>query len=101
MTPDRPSLARSLAATLMLLAALAAAVPPPPGAHDDRHPIEHVATVEASVGLTSLWTWAIIAWQALAMPSDICDDCNYPVDDGCKCVCYSGGYDPDDPACQF
>ena len=32
---------------------------------------------------------------------DICDDCNYPVDDGCKCVCYSGGYDPDDPACQF
>ena len=32
---------------------------------------------------------------------EICDDCNLDVDDGCKCVCYSGGYDPDDPACQF
>ena len=38
---------------------------------------------------------------AQMMGGDICDDCNHPVDDGCKCVCYSGGYDPNDPACQF
>lgn len=44
---------------------------------------------------------ALAAAQFMATPADICDDCNYPVDDGCKCVCYSGGYDPDDPACQF
>ena len=51
---------------------------------------------------TSLfYALALAALQALAGPSDICDDCNYPADNGCKCVCYSGGYDPDDPACQF
>ena len=40
---------------------------------------------------------ALTSWG----PAEICDDCNLPVDDGCRCVCYSGGYDPDDPACQF
>ena len=44
---------------------------------------------------------ALAAAQFMVGPADICDDCNYPVDDGCKCVCYSGGYDPNDPACQF
>jgi len=44
---------------------------------------------------------ALAAAQFLAGPTEYCQDCNLPVDDGCKCVCYSGGYDPDDPACQF
>ena len=44
---------------------------------------------------------ALAAAQLLAGPTEYCQDCNLPVDDGCKCVCYSGGYDPDDPACQF
>lgn len=84
----------------MLLAALASAVPPPAHAGDDHEPAT-VEFQEASLGLTSLWTWIAVAWDAMTGGGDICDDCNYPVDDGCKCVCYSGGYDPDDPACQF
>ena len=44
---------------------------------------------------------ALAAAQLVAGPTEYCMDCNLPVDDGCKCVCYSGGYDPDDPACQF
>jgi hypothetical protein len=89
--------------------------------HGDRHeaPVEssdHVDVQEASVatGLFSLWALAVSGWQAMT-GGDICDDCsrqagaaNLPVDDGCKCVCYSGGNrqvgeanDPDDPACQF
>ena len=103
MRPSPPrSVGRSVVATLLLLAALASAAPPTTHA-DDGHS-DAPATVEvhrAGVGITSLWTWAVVAWNALTGVSDICDDCNYPVDDGCKCVCYSGGYDPDDPACQF
>ena len=48
-----------------------------------------------------LYALALVAAQLTVGPADICDDCHYPVDDGCKCVCYSGGYDPNDPACQF
>ena len=43
---------------------------------------------------------ALAAAQLFAGPGEICGDCQLPPDDGCKCVCYSGGYDPTDPACQ-
>ncbi len=99
--------ARALAATLMLLAMIGSAVGGALPLHVDRHeaPVEssgHVDVQRASVatGLFSLWALAVSGWQAMT-GGDICDDCNLPVDDGCKCVCYSGGYDPDDPACQF
>ena len=99
--------ARGLAATLMLLAMLGSVVGGALPVHTDGHDASaetsaHVDVQEANVatGLFSLWALAVSGWNALT-GSDICDDCNLPVDDGCKCVCYSGGYDPDDPACQF
>lgn len=51
--------------------------------------------------LVTLLSIALAFGQALSGPVEICDDCQLPVDDGCRCVCYSGGYDPTDPACQF
>lgn len=49
---------------------------------------------------TSFFLTLALAFAQLT-GGEICQDCNLPPDDGCKCVCYSGGYDPDDPACQF
>lgn len=112
--PDRRKIvhqsptARALAATLMLLALLGSVVDALPlhaDADDHEELIESTGHVEvqeanAAAGLFALWTLVVAGWDAIAV-GDICDDCNLPVDDGCKCVCYSGGYDPDDPACQF
>ena len=98
----RHALARSMAHTLMLLALVGTALGPAlPQHHDDGH-AESVEVHEASLGsgLVALWALAVQGWHTLAAP-ELCDDCNLDVDDGCRCVCYSGGYDPDDPACQF
>ena len=107
--------ARALAATLMLLAMLGSVVGGALPVHTDGHDAlaetsAHVDVQEADVatGLFSLWALAVSGWNALA-GDDICGDCNLPADDGCKCVCTSGGGacpglrsgDPDDPACQF
>ena len=96
-----------MAATLMLLAMLGSVVGGALPARTDGHDASaetsaHLDVQEANVatGLFSLWALAVSGWNALA-GDDICGDCNLPADDGCKCVCYSGGYDPDDPACQF
>lgn len=93
--------AHRLAATLMLLALIGSALGGERPVHDDPHEAHAVAHQEASFvhGLHALYALALIGWQALA-GDDICGDCNLPADDGCRCVCYSGGYDPDDPACQ-
>ena len=95
--------------TLMLLALVGAALGPAFPAHQEGDGHEHAAvqTHEASLGggLVALWALAsarmhaLQGWNALRA-SDICDDCNLDVDDGCRCECYSGGYDPADPACQ-
>ena len=107
--------AQRMAATLMLLAMLGSVVGGALPVHTDGHDASaetsaHVDVQEANVatGLFSLWALAVSGWNALA-GDDICGDCNLPADDGCKCVCTSGGGacpglrsgDPDDPACQF
>jgi len=60
--------------------------------------LSHEATLVS--GIYPLYALALRGWEAL-VGDDICGDCNLPVDDGCRCECYSGGYDPNDPACQF
>ena len=105
----RGALVRTVARTLMLLALVGTALGPALPQHHEDH--GHVGTVEvhqASLGsgLFSLWALAsarihaLQGWNALAAPEK-CQDCNLDVDNGCRCVCYSGGFDPDDPACQF
>ena len=106
----RASLVCRTAHTLMLLALVGTALSPAlPQHHDDGH-AETVEVHEASLGsgLVALWALAVQGWHALAAP-ELCDDCNLDVDDGCRCVYYSGdgacpgprSGDPDDPACQF
>ena len=73
--------------------------------HAHETPVEsthHVNVQEANLisSLSVLYALAVNGWDMLT-GNDICGDCGLDVDDGCKCVCYSGGYDPDDPACQF
>lgn len=105
-------LAQRLAASLMLLAAIGTALPSAAAHHDDHGPAEHqheappVQPHQAGfgAGLVALWshaqTLAHDAWSALRGP-ERCSDCNLTVGDGCRCECYSGGYNPDDPACSW
>lgn len=104
---------RSAAASLVMLALVASAVPPPHGVdpHGAEHADNHGAPVDGAPALVAtapqhagfevlaVWTWISMAWSALRGQQEICQDCNLPVDRGCKCMCYSGGYDPSDPSC--
>lgn len=103
--------AQRVAATMMLLAMMGSIVSGALPAHVDGDGHAHEAPVQSAdhvdiqesnlvSGIYALYTLAVSGWHALA-GDDICGDCGLDVDDGCKCVCYSGGYDPDDPACQF
>jgi hypothetical protein len=100
-----------VAATFMVLAALVMLFPPAasePGDHGAIHH-EHDAPplqphqAGLATGLLALWSHAQAlahdAWSALRAP-ERCSDCNLIVGTGCRCDCYSGGYDPRDPACQ-
>jgi len=117
------ALAQSLTLSLMLLgigvqitAGAVTAVdgilssPPVEQHHDGDGHTDHAATPAftlaeaqtASIGGDVLGALAAFLTRlaAAARGAYICDDCNLPSDDGCRCVCYSGGYDPTDPACQ-
>lgn len=105
----RGAAVRSAAHTLMLLALVGTALGPAlPQHHEDGSHAETVEVHQAGLGsgLFTLWALAsarvraLSGWNPLRAP-ETCRDCNLDVDDGCRCVCYSGGFDPDDPACQF
>ena len=96
--------ARSCAVSLMALSMLASALPSghaPTDFHSHSEPRPSTQTPrKAGFELQALWSVVVLAWTALRSQAEICQDCNLPVDNGCRCPCYSGGYDPSDPDCQ-
>lgn len=95
--------ARSCTVSLMALSMLASTLPSghaAAGPHSHSEPQPSTQGVhEAGFELQALWSVVVHAWTALRSQAEICQDCNLPVDSGCRCMCYSGGYDPSDPDC--